>query len=52
MPKILFTNSILLYILGVLLGFVEHFSRNIAGITDSMLDKREFILLIKLNLDP
>jgi hypothetical protein len=51
-PKILSANSILLYILGILLGLVEYFSGNITGITDSMLDKGEFILLIRLNLDP
>jgi hypothetical protein len=44
--------SISLYILGVPLGLAEYFSRSIAGITDSMLDKREFMLLIKPNLDP
>jgi hypothetical protein len=42
----------LLYILGVLLGLAEYFSRNIAGIIDSILDERESILLIRLNLDP
>jgi hypothetical protein len=42
----------LLYILGVPLGLAERFSRNIAGITDSILDKKESILLIRLNLDP
>jgi hypothetical protein len=52
MPKILSTNSILLYILGVPLGLVERFSRGIAGITDSVLDKRESMLLIRLYLDP
>jgi hypothetical protein len=31
---------------------VERFSRDITGITDSILDKKESILLIKLNLDP
>jgi hypothetical protein len=51
-PKILYAISILLYILGVPLGLVERLSRNIAGITDFMLDKREFISLIRLNLDP
>jgi hypothetical protein len=51
-PKILSANSILLYILGVFLGLAERLSRNIAGITDSVLDKRESILLIKPNLDP
>jgi hypothetical protein len=50
-PKILSTNSFL-YILGVPLGLAERFSRNITGITDSVLDKRKFILLIRLNLDP
>jgi hypothetical protein len=50
--KILSTNFIILYILGVLLGFAERFSRNITRIIDSILDKRESILLIKLNLDP
>jgi hypothetical protein len=50
--KILPTNSILLYILGVPLGLMEYFSRNIAGITDFILDKRESILLIRPNLDP
>jgi hypothetical protein len=52
MPKILSTNSILLYILGVLLGLAERLSRSITGITDSILDKRKSILLIRLNLDP
>jgi hypothetical protein len=51
-PKILSTNSILLYILGVPLGLAERFSGNIAEIIDSILDKRESILLIRLNLDP
>jgi hypothetical protein len=51
-PKILSAIFILLYILGVPLGLVKRLSRNITGITDSMLDKGEFILLIKLNLDP
>jgi hypothetical protein len=46
------TNFILLYILGVFLGLAERFSRNIAGIIDFMLDKKEFISLIKPNLDP
>jgi hypothetical protein len=51
-PKILSTIFILLYILGVLLGLAERFSRNITRITDSMLDKRESMLLIRPNLDP
>jgi hypothetical protein len=51
-PKTLSANYILLYILGVLLGLAERFSRNIAGITDPVLDKRESISLIRLNLDP
>jgi hypothetical protein len=50
--KILSAISILLYILGVPLGLAERFSRSIAGITDSMLDKGESILLIRPNLDP
>jgi hypothetical protein len=52
MPKILSANFILLYILGVPLGLAERFFRNITRITDSILDKRESILLIRLNLDP
>jgi hypothetical protein len=50
--KILSANSILLYILEILLGLVERFSRSIAGIIDFILDKRKSILLIRLNLDP
>jgi hypothetical protein len=42
----------LLYILEVFLGLAERFSRDIAGITDSVLNKGEFMLLIGLNLDP
>jgi hypothetical protein len=51
-PKILFIIFISLYILEVSLGLAECFSRNIARITDFILDKGESILLIKLNLDP
>jgi hypothetical protein len=43
---------ILLYILGVPLGLAERLSRDIARITDFILNKRESISLIKLNLDP
>jgi hypothetical protein len=51
-PKILSKISTLLYILGVPLGLAERFSRGIAGITDSILDEGESMLLIKPNLDP
>jgi hypothetical protein len=51
-PKILSAISILLYVLGVPLGLAERLSRDIAGITDSMLDKGESISLIRPNLDP
>jgi hypothetical protein len=51
-PKILSANSISLYILGVSLSLAERFSRNIARITDFMLDKGESISLIRPNLDP
>jgi hypothetical protein len=49
---LLFMIFILLYILGVPLGLAERLSRDIARITDFILNKRESISLIKLNLDP